>query len=76
MLRTMELILGLHPMTHFDAGARPMFGVFLPQPDTAPYAAEKPRIPLDDRNPAATPRPRPARPRWTSAKPTRSTTTS
>ncbi len=26
VLRTMELILGLRPMTHFDAGSRPMFG--------------------------------------------------
>ena len=25
MLRTMELILGLRPMTHFDAAARPMW---------------------------------------------------
>ena len=25
VLRTMEMILGLRPMTHFDAGARPMF---------------------------------------------------
>ena len=28
MLRTMELILGLRPMTHFDAGARPMTAAF------------------------------------------------
>jgi hypothetical protein len=31
MLRTMELILHMHPMTHFDAGARPMFGSFAQQ---------------------------------------------
>ena len=48
MLRTMELILGLRPMTHFDAGARPMWNAFAPKPDMRPYAAEKPRIPLDD----------------------------
>src|SRR6185369_9096606 len=52
MLRTMELILGLNPMTHFDAGARPMNAAFQAAPNPAPYAAEKPRIPLDDRNPA------------------------
>ena len=52
MLRTMELILGLRPMTHFDAGARPMTAAFQSQPDPAPYTAEKPRIPLDERNPA------------------------
>lgn len=55
MLRTMELILGLRPMTHFDAGARPMFAAFQATPDTAPYTAEKPRIALDDRNPAVSP---------------------
>jgi hypothetical protein len=52
MLRTMELILHMHPMTHFDAGARPMFAAFSQQPSLTPYQAEKPRIPLDDRNPA------------------------
>ena len=52
MLRTMELILHLRPMTHFDAGARPMLSVFAKAPVLAPYQAEKPRIPLDDRNPA------------------------
>ena len=53
MLRTMELILGLRPMTHFDAGARPMTGAFQATADPTPYTAEKPRIPLDERNPAA-----------------------
>jgi DNA-binding beta-propeller fold protein YncE len=51
MLRTMELILGLNPMTHFDAGARPMNAAFQSTPAAAPYTAEKPRIPLDQRNP-------------------------
>jgi YVTN family beta-propeller protein len=54
MLRTMEFLLGLKPMTHFDAGARPMTAAFQSRPNAAPYAAEKPRIPLDDKNPAAT----------------------
>jgi YVTN family beta-propeller protein len=52
MLRTMELILHLRPMTHFDAGARPMFAAFAEQASTAPYQAEKPRISLEERNPA------------------------
>jgi YVTN family beta-propeller protein len=52
MLRTMELILHLHPMTHFDAGARPMFASFSQQASAAPYQAEKPRISLEERNPA------------------------
>jgi DNA-binding beta-propeller fold protein YncE len=55
MLRTMELILHLRPMTHFDAGARPMFAAFAQQPSVTPYQAEKPRISLEDRNPANSP---------------------
>jgi hypothetical protein len=51
VLRTMELILHLHPMTHFDAGARPMTASFSQQASLAPYQAEKPRVSLDDRNP-------------------------
>jgi DNA-binding beta-propeller fold protein YncE len=52
MLRTMELILGLRPMTHFDAGARPMAAAFQPKPDLTPYTAADPRYPLDEKNPA------------------------
>jgi hypothetical protein len=52
MLRTMELILGLRPMTHFDAAARPMAAAFSNTADTRPYAAEKARMPIDTRNPA------------------------
>jgi YVTN family beta-propeller protein len=54
MLRTMEFLLGLHPMTHFDAGARPMTSAFQSKPDPAPYAAEKPRHSLTEINPSAT----------------------
>ena len=53
MLRTMELLLGLQPMTHFDAGARPMHMAFQATPDLRPYTAEKPRVSLEERNPAA-----------------------
>ncbi len=52
VLRTIELILHMHPMTHFDAGARPMTASFSRQASPAPYQAEKPRVSLDDRNPA------------------------
>ena len=55
MLRTMEFLLGLRPMTHFDAGARPMTSVFQSGPDLTPYTAEKPRIELDQRNAANAP---------------------
>jgi YVTN family beta-propeller protein len=51
LLRTVELLLGLRPMTHFDAGARPMTASFQNTPDAAPYTVEKPRIHLDDRTP-------------------------
>jgi DNA-binding beta-propeller fold protein YncE len=54
MLRTMELILGLDPMTHFDAGAEPMFRAFTRTPDLTPYKAEAPRVSLTDRNPSGT----------------------
>jgi len=51
MLRTIELILGLRPMTHFDAAAPPMTAAFQSTADLAPYALEKPRTPLDAKNP-------------------------
>jgi YVTN family beta-propeller protein len=50
VLRTMEFLLGLRPMTHFDAGARPLTAAFQAAPDASPYEAEKPRIRLDERN--------------------------
>ena len=55
MLRTMEYILELRPMTQFDAASRPMTASFQSTPDLSPYAAEKPRVPLDDRNPPGAP---------------------
>jgi DNA-binding beta-propeller fold protein YncE len=55
VLRTMELILHLRPMTHFDAGARPMVNAFSNEAVMKPYQAEKPRISLEDRNPANSP---------------------
>lgn len=55
MLRTMELILGLQPMTSFDAAARPMWAAFMGTADSRPYSAEKPRMSLEERNPAASP---------------------
>jgi hypothetical protein len=41
-------------MTHFDAGARPLSAAFQPTPDLAPFIAEQPRVPLDERNPPHT----------------------
>jgi YVTN family beta-propeller protein len=50
MLRTMELILGLKPMSQFDAAARPMFNSFTAKPDLTPYVAEKARIDITETN--------------------------
>jgi DNA-binding beta-propeller fold protein YncE len=51
MLRTMELILGLKPMTQFDAAARPMFNSFQAKPDLRPYQAKPANVDLEARNP-------------------------
>ena len=50
MLRTMELILGAEPMTQYDAAATPMYDVFQPIPDPAPYTRLEARVPLDETN--------------------------
>lgn len=52
MLRTIELILGLPPLSQFDAAATPMFASFTAQPDLAPYEHESARIDLEARNEA------------------------
>ena len=52
LLRTMELILGLRPMTHFDAGSHPLYSAFAASPNNAAYVVEKPRISLTEKNPA------------------------
>jgi YVTN family beta-propeller protein len=46
VLRTMELILGLRPMTQFDAAARPLTAAFDATASTATYTAEKPSVSL------------------------------
>lgn len=55
MLRTMEFLLGLKPMTHFDAGARAIVAPFQQTADVTPYTLEKPRTSLTDRNPQSAP---------------------
>lgn len=54
VLRTIEMILGMRPMTHFDAGARPMASVFAAKPDMTPYQLAKPRVSLEERNAGGT----------------------
>src|SRR4029079_15546186 len=39
MVRTIELILGLNPLSQYDAAANPMFACFSEKPDLTPYAA-------------------------------------
>ncbi len=50
MLRTMELILGLKPMSQFDAAARPMYHSFTAKPDLTPYAHSVPDWDLKELN--------------------------
>jgi YVTN family beta-propeller protein len=51
LIRTMEQILGLPPMTQFDASATPMFDAFSDTPDFTPFAAVPANVPLDQMNP-------------------------
>jgi DNA-binding beta-propeller fold protein YncE len=50
MLRTMELILGLEPMSQFDSAARPMYNSFTAKPDLSGYAHEVPKVDLTETN--------------------------
>jgi hypothetical protein len=51
MVRTMELILGLPPMTQFDERATPMFDSFMSNPDLTPYTTLDEQVALDAVNP-------------------------
>ncbi len=53
MLRTIELVLGLPPMSQYDAAATPMYGAFQARPVLTPYASRPARVPLDEMNTAA-----------------------
>ncbi|HKB02186.1 MAG TPA: hypothetical protein VKD90_08205, partial [Gemmataceae bacterium] len=44
--RTMGLILGLKPMSQFDAAARPMYRSFTGNPDFTPFTHEVPKADL------------------------------
>src|SRR5262249_9044675 len=50
MLRTMELILGLPPMSQYDAAATPMYNAMQPTPDLAPFQQLSAKIALDEKN--------------------------
>jgi hypothetical protein len=52
MIRSIEMMLGLDPMTKFDAVADPMVECFTDALDASPYQAVLNRVPLDERNPS------------------------
>jgi YVTN family beta-propeller protein len=55
MLRTMELIVGLRPMTQFDAAATPMLDAFDDGPNLTPYTAVVPAQSVTQVNAATAP---------------------
>ncbi|MEJ7779328.1 MAG: bifunctional YncE family protein/alkaline phosphatase family protein [Daejeonella sp.] len=50
ILRTMELILGLPPMSQYDAAAIPLSDCFTSVPDLKPYKVKAANVNLDERN--------------------------
>jgi YVTN family beta-propeller protein len=55
MLKTMELILGLRPLTRFDDTANPMRASFTDEANLAPYDARQPQTSLTEVNTARAP---------------------
>jgi YVTN family beta-propeller protein len=52
ILRTMELILGLPPMSQYDAAAMPLFRSFTAKPDFTSYTTIPANVDIDERNTA------------------------
>jgi hypothetical protein len=50
MLRSMELLLGLPPLSHYDAAVVPMYAPFGATPDPEPFGAIKPLIDVNAKN--------------------------
>lgn len=50
VLRTMELILGIPPMSQYDAAAMPMYRCFTEKPNFAPFKALPAGIDINERN--------------------------
>ncbi|AGA26750.1 bifunctional YncE family protein/alkaline phosphatase family protein [Singulisphaera acidiphila] len=50
MLRTIELILGLDPMSQFDASSRPMSPAFIGEPNPSPYSVRPANVDLNELN--------------------------
>jgi YVTN family beta-propeller protein len=55
MLRTIELILGLPPMSQYDAAAEPMWRCFSHTPDLTPFTALPVQVNLNEKNVKNTP---------------------
>lgn len=52
MIRTIELLLGLPPMTQYDAAAMPMYNAFRTAPELGGYTAIAPKIDVNEKNTA------------------------
>jgi DNA-binding beta-propeller fold protein YncE len=50
MLRTIELILGMKPMSQYDAAALPMFNCFAKNSNNTPFIAEAPKVNINEKN--------------------------
>lgn len=50
MLRTIELILGLEPMSQYDAAAEPMWRCFTSQPNLTPFTTRALQIDINEKN--------------------------
>jgi YVTN family beta-propeller protein len=50
VLRTIELILGLPPMSQYDAAAKPMYNCFTSKPDFRQYITKPAQVDLEQRN--------------------------
>jgi len=51
VLHTIELILGLRPLSNYTQYAPVPYDMFTAHPDTTPYTAEQPTYPQDAKNP-------------------------
>jgi len=50
VLRTIELILGLPPMSQYDAAAAPFYRAFQATPNLAPFTHREARVSIDEKN--------------------------
>jgi YVTN family beta-propeller protein len=60
VLRTIEQIVGIGPMTQFDAAATPMINAFTNTPNMTPYTVMKPTQDVHQKNPVSAPMADPA----------------